>query len=303
MTANLESALRDLRHTDRSIVLWIDTICINQRNVLERNQQVLLTRYIYEGASVVRAWLNLEIDPRCLAFVRFARFDENSSPEELGNDREFWEPVACVSRNPYWDRVWIQQEVTYAQNFIIHCRRKILITGSFLHYERLLHTTRFRDQSAIEINYNVVPSLLSARFPPSDDGLLPGHYPTKTRFYRTIIEVLSQCRSLEATDPRDRVYGVLSLVKDLNDRDVNINYELSVCEVYCNVIKFALRQTKSLSFLTDATLADRNPALCLPTWLPDWSFTLKDPGVMSLDSTLEEAATSIVADPPQILEC
>lgn len=303
VTANLESALRDLRHTDRSIILWIDAICINQRNVRERNQQVQLMRYIYEGASVVRAWLNLEIDPGCPAFVRFAQFDENTSPEELGNDREFWDPVASVSENPYWNRVWMQQEVTHAQNFVIHCRRNILSTSSFLHYERLMHTTSFRNQTEMEINYNVVPNLLSRRFPPSDDGLLPRHYSMKTRFYGTIVEALSRCRSLEATDPRDRVYGVLSLVKGLSDRDVIINYELSVCEVYCNVVKFALRQTKSLSFLTNATLVDRNPALCLPTWLPDWSFTLKDPSVMSLDSTLEEAATSIVTDSPQILEC
>jgi hypothetical protein len=56
---------------------------------------------IYETASVVRVWLDIEIDPECPVFARLARLDENSSPDELGNDSNFWEPVTRISENPY----------------------------------------------------------------------------------------------------------------------------------------------------------------------------------------------------------
>jgi hypothetical protein len=58
-----------------------------------------------------------------------------------------------------------------------------------------------------------------------------------------------------------------------------------------------------LNFLIDATSCNRNPAYSFPTWLPDWSFTLEDPAVRSLDTSIEQAATAIVANPPAILEC
>lgn len=45
---NLASALRHLRYIDRVRVLWIDSICINQRDVLERNEQVKRIANIYK---------------------------------------------------------------------------------------------------------------------------------------------------------------------------------------------------------------------------------------------------------------
>src|SRR5947209_18101723 len=39
VTVNLEPALRNLRQTDRPCILWVDALCINQRNVFERNKQ------------------------------------------------------------------------------------------------------------------------------------------------------------------------------------------------------------------------------------------------------------------------
>ncbi|KAF8846605.1 HET-domain-containing protein, partial [Acephala macrosclerotiorum] len=56
-TVNLESALRHLRHNDRSRTLWVDAVCINQQDVLERNSQVLLMGKIYETAASVIIWL------------------------------------------------------------------------------------------------------------------------------------------------------------------------------------------------------------------------------------------------------
>jgi hypothetical protein len=177
------------------------------------------------------------------------------------------------------------------------------MSRSFRHYQRLVDTSTFRGHTALSINYNVFPHALDCRHPLSDDGLLVRHYLTQNRVYESIVEALSHCRGLEATDPRDRVYALVSLIKDYKKGDIDINYGLSVAQVYCNVVELALRKPNPLNFLTDATLCNRNPAYGLPTWLPDWSFTLKDPDVVSLDTSIEQAATAIVADPPAMLEC
>ena len=55
VTPNLRDALRKWSGTPT--LLWIDAICINQQNILERNQQVNLMATIYQSATAVRVWL------------------------------------------------------------------------------------------------------------------------------------------------------------------------------------------------------------------------------------------------------
>src|SRR5258708_3736188 len=56
VTANLESALRHLRLQDESRLMWIDTLCTDQRNLEERSQQVLKMQQIYLQATAVVSW-------------------------------------------------------------------------------------------------------------------------------------------------------------------------------------------------------------------------------------------------------
>lgn len=55
--ANLELGLRRLRSTTETRALWADAICVNQRNVQERNEQVALMRDIYFQCKRVLIWL------------------------------------------------------------------------------------------------------------------------------------------------------------------------------------------------------------------------------------------------------
>jgi Heterokaryon incompatibility protein (HET) len=43
-------------------VLWIDQICINQKNALERSQQVNIMGCIYRQAQQVVMWLGEDVD-------------------------------------------------------------------------------------------------------------------------------------------------------------------------------------------------------------------------------------------------
>lgn len=56
VTMNLEVALRYLRHVSEKRVMWIDAICINQRDIEERGS-VMHMGSVYSGASRVIAWL------------------------------------------------------------------------------------------------------------------------------------------------------------------------------------------------------------------------------------------------------
>ena len=57
VTRNLYNALRRLRKKSTSRRLWIDAICINQRDSLEKSRQINLMGRIYSQAAIVRIWL------------------------------------------------------------------------------------------------------------------------------------------------------------------------------------------------------------------------------------------------------
>ena len=66
VTPALTGALRHFRakatRLGKPLVLWTDAVCINQRDVAERSQQVLMMRKVFEAATSVLAWLG-EGDP------------------------------------------------------------------------------------------------------------------------------------------------------------------------------------------------------------------------------------------------
>jgi hypothetical protein len=57
VSRNLKAGLRALRKHDSVRLLWIDAICINQKNLRERNEQVPKMDRIYGKASGVCVWL------------------------------------------------------------------------------------------------------------------------------------------------------------------------------------------------------------------------------------------------------
>ncbi|KAL8812703.1 MAG: hypothetical protein Q9223_007227, partial [Gallowayella weberi] len=67
VTRNLAEALKHLRLENRPRVFWIDAICVNQKNLTERSNQVLRMPDIYSSAKGVVAWLGPESDDSPLA--------------------------------------------------------------------------------------------------------------------------------------------------------------------------------------------------------------------------------------------
>jgi hypothetical protein len=57
ITCSLEQALRHLRSATGTRTLWVDAICIDQRNIAERNRQVVLMKNIYSTCTTDLVWL------------------------------------------------------------------------------------------------------------------------------------------------------------------------------------------------------------------------------------------------------
>ncbi|KAF2275964.1 HET-domain-containing protein [Westerdykella ornata] len=62
ITPTLETALLHLRHSSEKMTLWIDQICIDQRNDSEKTEQVKEMGRIYRAADEVLVWLGPAAD-------------------------------------------------------------------------------------------------------------------------------------------------------------------------------------------------------------------------------------------------
>ncbi|KAF1850138.1 heterokaryon incompatibility, partial [Cucurbitaria berberidis CBS 394.84] len=56
-TMNLEAALRRVRNTEKVELLWVDAICINQTDIVEKNIQVMRMKEIYTKSARVLVWI------------------------------------------------------------------------------------------------------------------------------------------------------------------------------------------------------------------------------------------------------
>ena len=126
---NLHYALTELRSQDTERRLWIDALCINQDDIIERAHQVGLMSRIYGQAQNVLAWLgppseNSDIAMSLLDFcAQHAHkiYLPMESPDEQNFDKSQPAALLDILERTYWKRVWIIQEIMLARSIVLHC--------------------------------------------------------------------------------------------------------------------------------------------------------------------------------------
>lgn len=193
---NLWDALVALRKPDEDAVLWIDAICINQHDLLEKGHQVAQMGCIYKRATAVLIWLGPAADNSDLAFdflngiLNFQDQDDQSSHSIIDSFRH-------IVARPYWFRAWIRQEILLATTIFIHCGSKSTSWDLF--------TCEY-----IILDEGPVGGIILDR-----NNLLSGQPITlKTLLWK---HGMALCQ-----DPRDRVFALLSLASDCNDQLKNM---------------------------------------------------------------------------------
>ncbi|KAF1990700.1 hypothetical protein K402DRAFT_315314, partial [Aulographum hederae CBS 113979] len=131
VTKNLEAALLELRRTKEGRIPWIDALCINQADNLERNHQAGMMKEIYESASSVLIWLGPEnsADAKLVQEMpkmahkmsrRFKRNGESGVYHLLQWNQSALE--AFLGRS-WWSRIWVKQEYGVSKHALFLCGR------------------------------------------------------------------------------------------------------------------------------------------------------------------------------------
>jgi hypothetical protein len=207
VTKNLKTALRYLRHATESRVFWIDAICINQKDIEERNRHVHNMREIYYCAQEVLIWLGPESEDSLLAFelidllARSFREGEHlfpSSEEDIG--RPLWEAYTSLCGRPWFRRVWVRQEVAVARKATLMCGNHVAewqdLVDAFQEVTALGLDRYAADLRVCEESYGIIS--LRRRFQ-SDRGI-------------ELVDLLGG-QEAACSGPRDKVYALVGLVR------------------------------------------------------------------------------------------
>jgi hypothetical protein len=110
ITPNLHEALTRLRHRYIERVIWVDAVCINQVDRIEKEQQILLMGKIYGQANRVIVWLGeaAHNSDQALEEIRIAggEMSSNSLNEEATE-----KAVLALLQRPWFRRIWVREQV------------------------------------------------------------------------------------------------------------------------------------------------------------------------------------------------
>ena len=86
----------------------------------------------------------------------------------------------------------------------------------------------------------------------------------------TLLKHLWNFKSRKCGNPRDKIFAILGICKDLRSGDITVDYSSSVVRVYSEVSKFIVMRDRSLKLLSACQSYGSN-ITDLPSWAPDWT--------------------------------
>ena len=184
-----------------------------------------------------------------------------------------WEALDRLFERPWWSRTWVVQEVWLSTNAILQCGEMTLKWKTLqkaMDYSEgwddmgyyIKKTPRWKSWNTLKRRYGLAIHITKQRL------LGCAH----------LSDILWNTWDREATDPRDKVFAVLGLLGDGEDKahpPPKADYSKSVDQVYRETAAFIIKNEDSLDILLAASGLEGQEK-GLPCWVPDWRRTGND---------------------------
>ena len=267
ITENLSKALFHMRFADRIRVLWVDAICINQQDLVERSHQVTLLRDTFERAENVIVWLGEDSGDANEAFEILRAVGSSSSTiytvELLVSERG--KALRKLLRRDWFRRIWVVQELICARKATITCGNHTMDWEIFLYLAGII---RQLDQVFQFEDWSVLTALFTLVCMKEDRHI------RKQRGKIDLETLLYGYRRCLASDPRDKVFALVGIAGGQDAAAYTPDYSKDVLEVYRDLaIRLIIAEQNPDALVHCAYIVGSKSPL-LPSWVPDWSQTL-----------------------------
>jgi hypothetical protein len=291
VTKNLHDFLQELarRNPPDVHLVWIDAICINQEDMAERAAQVSIMRDVYRNCEAVIVWFGIEDPDATAAFSVMARIELGldaymariKGPRSTRGDLSSLHAILGTAslppdvfiscgrflRRSWLYRIWTLQESILPRAGSLWCgslQTPMQCLGRLI--DGMSHNLRSQSHPVLG---NVHGSGIATKFTIDLADTLEYLVHNRDRMLLgQPLGFIDTHRGADCSDPRDKVYGFLGLLKDT--RGTIVDYSKPVVDVYRD---FA----SSLGPWTCiATLGDPSFRVTkgLPSWVPDYHVSL-----------------------------
>jgi hypothetical protein len=272
VTRNLEAALRRVRNTEHTDLLWVDAVCINQMDTSEKNVQVTRMKDIYSNSGAVLVWLgdatiDLDNDSTSVQqavhamdllesiYLTALSNDLASDPDPLrmvlrGNvafqdprsvglpavHDEVWTDLKYFLRRPWFSRVWIIQEVATAKEACILVGKSAKMEWTHISTAAmwLMHHD-YMDNIIGILNCFHIVYISNCRTIPS----------------AALLQRLSPSEDFQSTLPHDQIFARLGMTKEGSNLEayprLRVDYGRDWRDVYRDVVRHCIETPGSFS--------------------------------------------------------
>ena len=261
--------------------IWIDQICINQQDDVEKAVQVKMMRDIYVSAHKVLVWLGPSTEGSDLAMDSIMPLDDSIGvlPESRfahddiysrlpGEDDPFWPALVDLYARPWFDRLWVLQEAILAKDAEILCGSRstpwaAIASFAIKMYElkpfALLRVFKAQSDSAqVPWGLNSIRDIENMRSSEAKGSKPP---------FWTYLSLGQKCN---VTNPLDRVYGLLGLLASEElVRSIDIRYDWEPWQGYLHFCKAFIERDPDLALFSLARCVSKPKEL--PSWCPNFN--------------------------------
>lgn len=301
---NLAQALRHLRRTDADRTLWVDAICINQKDIPEREYQVRKMSLLYQLARRVVVWLGPQSSDSDIAVSSLqyigsqieigrnrARFRAPGAIEAewfrattpLSLTKKAWTAVDNLFQRPWFERLWIWQEIQLANsNAIVVCGNHEMLWQQLRKAIICLLTKQQLPTQQLRTRLGDIDPLTIERYSGS---------------FNLLINI---SRMRKCFDPRDKIYGMLSICGVKLGSKIETSYKKDVKDVYKDVFLQYANQVERLDLLSgcDSALQLEDS----PSWVPNWTIPRETWPLYGFSFASGISKSSLRFQAPDILE-
>ncbi|KAI1284207.1 heterokaryon incompatibility protein-domain-containing protein [Xylaria sp. FL0933] len=231
--ANLHAALLHLRNhaTDRTI--WVDAICINQEDDVEKGQQVQSMAKIFAKARGVIVWLGEAADysDEALELIRkTAEGQDTNSPDTASQQaaltlpdqqptnstihEAIQDPISQLLGRLWFQRFWVLQEIAAARHILIKCGY-IELDGYAFYLGLSKLTQSYETHQNLK---HLIPSVLylirGAIFRPRHETEELNRLGRFSLHIRPLSELVDMYHTRDASNILDKVYALLGMSSD-----------------------------------------------------------------------------------------
>lgn len=262
--------------------LWVDSICINQKNHGERAAQVKLMGKIYTQASQTVVWLGeqshdtdqaidflVTLGQRRREFRMAAKKGMQRVPADL-KGHPGWASLETFLQNPWWRRVWTLQEylIPGSGELRFYCGGKSLSRQAFGHGIDALELCK--------------PTETAGKSAWNRRRISNWYHRDESRSRMSLISMMAFCGNYEVTDHRDRIWGLHGLARE-QDRQMigNPTYAYDLETLYTGLVRRFVEAYQSLDIICFSQIfSSVQPDW--PSWVPDWQVPVHQPLLVPL---------------------